>query len=271
MTKQSVSPRDIPIQQNIQLQFICEIKPEKDERGEYREYEYSSHCVNEHELDLHPYGKGPFCRFSIPSLYYGLSGVYFIFENDDLRYIGQCSNLETRFNEGYGVIHRRNCLTGGQQTNCRINHLILEKKRIGSQISLYFLKTKSRNECENRLISFYNPPWNLSFKKSKSGKNFDNKLAESKKPDIIDVSIFGKYHNLQKYLKTIKKTEILLSYHEIENILGFSLPPSAYKHHAWWSNDQSHSHSQSWMKEGWRVKKVELGHTIKFSKGIIQI
>ena len=44
----------------------------------------------------------------------------------DLRYVGECANLSARFNVGYGNISPKNCFSGGQETNCRLNNLLYE-------------------------------------------------------------------------------------------------------------------------------------------------
>jgi CBS domain-containing protein len=50
------------------------------------------------------------------------------------------------------------------------------------------------------------------------------------------------------------KDEARLTFEEIEQIIGGSLPASAYEHRAWWANDsQGHPHSQLWLEVGWRT------------------
>ena len=45
-----------------------------------------------------------------------------------------------------------------------------------------------------------------------------------------------------------------MSFSEIERVLGFKLPKSAYQHEAWWSNNATgHSHAK-------RVAQVRLAH-----------
>jgi hypothetical protein len=52
----------------------------------------------------------------------------------------------------------------------------------------------------------------------------------------------------------------LLSFEDMEKILDFKLPSSAYKDRAWWSNPTSptnHPYAQSWLEAGWRVDSVD--------------
>lgn len=47
---------------------------------------------------------------------------------------------------------------------------------------------------------------------------------------------------------------IVLTYDEIENILGLSLPDTAYKRNAWLSNNSdNHSQAKSWLEAGWKA------------------
>ena len=71
------------------------------------------------------------------------------------------------------------------------------------------------------------------------------------------------YEPFQRYLEALQSTEYEkpLTFKEIEDVLGFSLPHSAYIYRAWWSNPTSpknHPHAQSWLKAGWKVVSVDL-------------
>lgn len=72
----------------------------------------------------------------------------------------------------------------------------------------------------------------------------------------------SKYEPLHKFLKSIPPTINIqsLTFKEIERILGFNLPSSAYEHRAWWSNPTSaadHPYAQSWLEAGWMVDSVD--------------
>lgn len=69
----------------------------------------------------------------------------------------------------------------------------------------------------------------------------------------------SKYEPLPQFLGSVGGTMHRMSFGEIERILGFKLPKSAYEHEAWWSNNATgHSHARSWMKFGWRTESVDL-------------
>lgn len=68
----------------------------------------------------------------------------------------------------------------------------------------------------------------------------------------------GKYDPLSHYLKAASKDVIEASFEQVEKILGFQLPQSAYRHQAWWANEThgSHSHARSWQDAGWETRQV---------------
>ncbi len=71
----------------------------------------------------------------------------------------------------------------------------------------------------------------------------------------------GKYDALYLFLMRIPPDvrEKTLTFTEIEGILDFKLPKSAYVHRPWWSNPSSpkyHSYAQSWLDADWKVDTV---------------
>ena len=69
----------------------------------------------------------------------------------------------------------------------------------------------------------------------------------------------SKYEPLPQFLDSVGKSAHRMSFTEIERIIGFKLPKSAYEYEAWWSNNPSgHSHSRTWIEAGWRTESVDL-------------
>jgi hypothetical protein len=69
----------------------------------------------------------------------------------------------------------------------------------------------------------------------------------------------SKYDPLRKHLAGGTLTRWRAAFAEIEAVLGFSLPRSAYTYPAWWSNDATgHSHSRAWLEAGWKTQDVDL-------------
>jgi hypothetical protein len=69
----------------------------------------------------------------------------------------------------------------------------------------------------------------------------------------------GKYEPLRSHLSRRAGRPEMLSFEEIEEILGRALPQSAIKHRAFWANDNQdhHSHARAWMHAGYRVAYVD--------------
>jgi len=78
----------------------------------------------------------------------------------------------------------------------------------------------------------------------------------------------SKYEALPQFLAGNDRSMYRMSFREIENVLGFKLPNSAYEHEAWWSNNETgHSHARAWLKSGWRTEAVDLaGRKVTFRR-----
>lgn len=68
-----------------------------------------------------------------------------------------------------------------------------------------------------------------------------------------------KYAGLHCHLNRRNGRAEMLSFEEIESIIGKSLPVSAVRHRSFWANDfqDHHSHARSWMQAGYRVAYVD--------------
>jgi len=78
----------------------------------------------------------------------------------------------------------------------------------------------------------------------------------------------GKYLPLYDYLLALELKDWPASFAEIERILGFALPKSAYSYPAWWSNGSGMPHSAMWLDAGWRTRDLNLTRKrVHFSRG----
>jgi hypothetical protein len=76
----------------------------------------------------------------------------------------------------------------------------------------------------------------------------------------------GRYDQLNEYLKSAARIEINMSFSDIEKILGFELPSSAYTYNAWWANG-GHSQASSWIDAGYKVSRIDVPRkTVTFCK-----
>lgn len=75
-----------------------------------------------------------------------------------------------------------------------------------------------------------------------------------------------KYFPIGEFLITSGRLEVKLSFMEIEKILGFKLPYSAYTYAAWWANG-GHPQAESWLSAGFFTKELDiLNGTVLFCK-----
>lgn len=143
-----------------EFRHICPIEPRRTADGRIEEFLPQSAYRNDRALPLNSYGLGPFCRFSIPRGIHA-PGVYAITADYEVRYVGECTNLSQRYNNGYGRIAPRACYRNGQETNCRINTLLLTEAKAGAGLALWYLPTEHYKIIEWELINSLAPPWNL--------------------------------------------------------------------------------------------------------------
>jgi hypothetical protein len=69
----------------------------------------------------------------------------------------------------------------------------------------------------------------------------------------------SKYEPLKAFLARNATSEVPLRFSEIEQIIGAPLPPVAFKHRAWWSNNPSNSViTLAWLGAGYRTERVDM-------------
>lgn len=139
-----------------------QIDADRDAAGAPATYTAWERFSNPKGLALNKWGAGPFVRLRPPSLPKA-PGVYVITEGEDVLYVGIASgSLFTRWGRGgYSVIDPRNCFTGGQSTNCHLNHLIGDALTTGRTLDLWFLTDPAPRQIELPLIRGLRPPWNI--------------------------------------------------------------------------------------------------------------
>ncbi|WP_262181534.1 GIY-YIG nuclease family protein [Haloarcula laminariae] len=228
-----------------EFNFVDTVTLEENESGQIDLKMPHSRYAKADEMPVHQYGWGPFCKFFADTTdYQQVSGVYVFTANYQIVYVGEAVDIHSRIQAGYSNISPRNCFEGGQQTNCRINNAILDVIRNQGQVALWASVTRDRKQREAELIDECDPQWNKERKAAEEEFRADSQAQQE---------YHGKYSPLKQYLRTVQGEEIEFTFAEIEEILSFSLPKSAHKFDAWWSNG-SKSHSRAWLDAGWRVK-----------------
>lgn len=66
----------------------------------------------------------------------------------------------------------------------------------------------------------------------------------------------GKYGPLHKHLSGATGTRIRMTFTAVEDLVG-DLPESAYRHRAWWGNNDGTAEAKAWLEAGWRVESVD--------------
>src|SRR5262245_7033239 len=69
----------------------------------------------------------------------------------------------------------------------------------------------------------------------------------------------SKYDPLGRFLVKTPRTEVPMSFAEIERVLGFALPEKSKKNRAWWSNNPDNSvMTKVWLDAGFRSQQVDM-------------
>ncbi len=78
----------------------------------------------------------------------------------------------------------------------------------------------------------------------------------------------SRYLQLADFLKSQKGESVVLSFGEVELLLGSPLPASARKLRTWWTNDATHAQAKyGWLHAGWMVDSVDLkAGAVKFRR-----
>ena len=89
------------------------------------------------------------------------------------------------------------------------------------------------------------------------------------RPPFPSEKVGEKYKKLAEYLYENWNRCIELTYSEIEAILGFSLPPTAYNlPQSYWANTETHSYAKgSWLAVGYKAKVIA-AQKIRFERNL---
>lgn len=82
-------------------------------------------------------------------------------------------------------------------------------------------------------------------------------------------SISPKYRKLAEYLLATNEMRVTLSYSQIEEILGFTLPDTARNFKpSFWANTRTHSYASSWMGVGYKTQIDAESDKVTFVKNL---
>jgi hypothetical protein len=73
------------------------------------------------------------------------------------------------------------------------------------------------------------------------------------------MSALRKYRPLQAHLERRRGRPEMLTFEDIELIIGKQLPESAWKHRSFWANDnqEKNGHARAWVRAGYRVAYLD--------------
>ena len=78
---------------------------------------------------------------------------------------------------------------------------------------------------------------------------------------VGDERMLGKYSPLYRFLNDSKEAIVILRFKEMEALLCFKLPVSAYKHRSWWANQaRPIAQRKAWGKANYLVDEVNFEH-----------
>ena len=87
-----------------------------------------------------------------------------------------------------------------------------------------------------------------------------NSVSYIERPAFPAECANSKYKALSEFLYESWEKKIELSYEQLEDILGFSLPASAHNlPQSYWANTEYHTYAKSWLKLGYKAK-VDAGN-----------
>jgi len=89
-------------------------------------------------------------------------------------------------------------------------------------------------------------------------KEIDSESSQASE-QVNSSQFSGKYAPLCEMLSNTDADTLEFDFEEINQLLGDSLPKSAYQYRAWWLGN-SHSHSEDWDSLGWTVSSLDLSN-----------
>ena len=80
----------------------------------------------------------------------------------------------------------------------------------------------------------------------------------------------SKYAPLETHLRDSGRAHLVMTFNEIEGVIGARLPPAARKHRALWSNNPSNwVMTKAWLAAGYRAERVDMEkHTLVFRRAV---
>ncbi len=70
----------------------------------------------------------------------------------------------------------------------------------------------------------------------------------------------SKYQGLTDFLADLREDKVILTFEDINELVGHELPKSAFEHRPWWANRTEGRGSQNlaWQSVGWETRDVNM-------------
>lgn len=70
----------------------------------------------------------------------------------------------------------------------------------------------------------------------------------------------SKYQGLTDFLADLREDKVILTFEDINQLVGYELPKSAFEHRRWWANRTEGRGSQNlaWQSVGWETRDVNM-------------
>ena len=73
------------------------------------------------------------------------------------------------------------------------------------------------------------------------------------------------YQRLERHPRAVGRPRIEMTFDEVARVIGAPLPPSAFRHPAWWGSDPKHSES-AWLDAGYTASPNLTAQRVVFTK-----
>jgi len=98
-------------------------------------------------------------------------------------------------------------------------------------------------------------------------KDLDVGFVNKEKEADTTTASSKKYRMISDFLYNCENDIVKLTFGDMEKMLGFTLPKSAYSHRAFWANTKTHSIALSWLSVGFKTVDVSIDeHYVVFER-----
>lgn len=99
--------------------------------------------------------------------------------------------------------------------------------------------------------------------------NTQQTISYAERPAFPMECTNSKYKALSEFLYESWEKRIVLTYEQLEDILGFALPASAHTlPQSYWANTEYHTYAKSWLALGYKAKVNVASKSVMFERNL---